>query len=377
MNQQNSKDWGVPIFPFTAIVGQDEMKLALILNVIDPEIGGILIMGDRGTGKSTTIRAIADLLPNIEAVADDPFNSHPTDEELMSNEVRSKIENESTFKTELIKVPMIELPLGATEDRVCGTIDIEKALTAGVKSFEPGLLAKANRGILYVDEINLLDDHLVDVLLDSAASGHNTVEREGISMRHPARFVLVGSGNPEEGELRPQLLDRFGMQAEVTTERDPTLRVKIVQERLAFDESPKLFIEKYAKPQQDLRDRIVKARKLLPEVQVNNELRIKLSEICGSLYIDGLRGDLVATRAAQAHAAYNNRKEVIDEDARKIIVLCLRHRLRKDPMDFDYYESARKTIIRKYLRAFDLPYDDETLKKVCRKWDSDNAISNL
>lgn len=377
MNQQNSKDWGVPIFPFTAIVGQDEMKLALILNVIDPEIGGILIMGDRGTGKSTTIRAIADLLPNIEAVADDPFNSHPTDEELMSNEVRSKIENESTFKTELIKVPMIELPLGATEDRVCGTIDIEKALTAGVKSFEPGLLAKANRGILYVDEINLLDDHLVDVLLDSAASGHNTVEREGISMRHPARFVLVGSGNPEEGELRPQLLDRFGMQAEVVTERDATLRVKIVQERLAFDESPQLFIEKYAKPQQDLRDRIVNARALLADVEIIDELRTKISEICGSLYIDGLRGDLVATRAAQAHAAYNNRKEVIDEDVRKIIVLCLRHRLRKDPMDFDYYESARKTIIRKYLRAFDLPYDDETLKKVCRKWDSDNAISNL
>lgn len=377
MTQQNSKDWGVPIFPFTAIVGQDEMKLALILNVIDPKIGGILIMGDRGTGKSTTIRAIADLLPNIEAVADDPFNSHPTDKELMSNEVLSKIENNSTFKTELIKVPMIELPLGATEDRVCGTIDIEKALTAGVKSFEPGLLAKSNRGILYVDEINLLDDHLVDVLLDSAASGRNTVEREGISIRHPARFVLVGSGNPEEGELRPQLLDRFGMQAEVITERDATLRVKIVQERLAFDESPKLFIEKYAKPQQDLRDRIVEARELLPEVQVNNELRTKISEICGSLYIDGLRGDLVATRAAQAHAAYHNRKEVTDEDVRKIIVLCLRHRLRKDPMDIDYYEDAQRIIMKKYLRAFDLPYDDETVTKLYQNWNSDKAISNL
>jgi magnesium chelatase subunit I len=377
MTEQNSKNWGVPIFPFTAIVGQDEMKLALILNVIDPKIGGILIMGDRGTGKSTTIRAIADLLPNIEAVADDSFNSHPTDRELMSNEVLSKIEDDSTLKTELIKVPMIELPLGATEDRVCGTIDIEKALTAGVKSFEPGLLAKSNRGILYVDEINLLDDHLVDVLLDSAASGRNTVEREGISIRHPARFVLVGSGNPEEGELRPQLLDRFGMQAEVVTERDATLRVKIVQERLAFDESPQLFIEKYAKPQQDLRDRIVNARALLADVEITEELRTKISEICGSLYIDGLRGDLVATRAAQAHAAYDNRKEVTNEDVRKIIVLCLRHRLRKDPMDIDYYDNAQRIVMKQYLRVFGLPYDDESITKLYQKWNSDNAISDL
>lgn len=377
MTEQNSKNWGIPIFPFTAIVGQDEMKLALILNVIDPKIGGILIMGDRGTGKSTTIRAIADLLPNIEAVADDPFNSHLTDRELMSNEVLSKIEDDSALKTELIKVPMIELPLGATEDRVCGTIDIEKALTAGVKSFEPGLLAKSNRGILYVDEINLLDDHLVDVLLDSAASGRNTVEREGISIRHPARFVLVGSGNPEEGELRPQLLDRFGMQAEVVTERDATLRVKIVQERLAFDESPQLFIEKYAKPQQDLRDRIVNARALLADVEIIDELRTKISEICGSLYIDGLRGDLVATRAAQAHAAYDNRKEVTNEDVRKIIVLCLRHRLRKDPMDIDYYDNAQRIVMKQYLRVFDLPYDDESITKLYQKWNSDNAISDL
>jgi len=358
MNQQNSQTSSIPTYPFTAIVGQEEMKLALILNVIDPKIGGVLIMGDRGTGKSTTIRAIADLLPSIEAVADDPFNSHPTDEELMSNEVRSKIEKNSTLKIESIKVPMIELPLGATEDRVCGTIDIEKALTAGVKSFEPGLLAKANRGILYVDEINLLDDHLVDVLLDSAASGRNTVEREGISVRHPARFVLVGSGNPEEGELRPQLLDRFGMQAEVITERGATLRVQIVQERIGFDESPKLFLEKYAKPQQELRERIVAARELLPKVQVNDELRIKISEICGSLYIDGLRGDLVATRAAQANAAYHNRDKVTDDDVAEIIVLCLRHRLRRDPMDIDYYSSAQKIIMKQYSKAFGLPYEE-------------------
>ena len=200
-----------PVFPFTAIIGQNEMKLALILNVIDPKIGGVMIMGDRGTGKSTTVRALVDLLPEIPVVANDPFNSHPSDPELMSQEVKEKRARREEIEVCQAKINMVDLPLGATEDRVCGTIDIEKALTEGVKAFEPGLLAKANRGILYVDEVNLLDDHLVDVLLDSAASGWNTVEREGISIRHPARFVLVGSGNPEEGELRPQLLDRFGI----------------------------------------------------------------------------------------------------------------------------------------------------------------------
>ena len=233
----------LPIFPFTAIVGQEEMKLALELNVIDSKIGGVMIMGDRGTGKSTTIRAIADLLPEIDVIKDDPFNSHPSDLELMSAEVRAKIENSDQMDLSTMKIPMVDLPLGATEDRVCGTIDIEKALTEGVKAFEPGLLAKVNRGILYVDEVNLLDDHLVDLLLDSAASGWNTVEREGISIRHPARFVLIGSGNPEEGELRPQLLDRFGMHAEIRTVKDPVLRVKIVEEVTSFAKSPEEFSE--------------------------------------------------------------------------------------------------------------------------------------
>jgi magnesium chelatase subunit I len=238
MVTENLKKFETPVFPFTAIVGQEEMKLALQLNVIDPKIGGVMIMGDRGTGKSTTIRAIADLLPEIEVVKDDPFNSHKSDLDLMGNEVKLAIQNNEPLETEFIKIPMVDLPLGATEDRVCGTIDIEKALTEGVKAFEPGLLAKANRGLLYVDEVNLLDDHLVDILLDSAASGWNTVEREGISIRHPARFVLVGSGNPEEGELRPQLLDRFGMHAEIRTVKDPILRVKVVEERTSFDQSP-------------------------------------------------------------------------------------------------------------------------------------------
>jgi len=246
-NIQVKKETERPVFPFTAIIGQEEMKLALILNVIDPRIGGVMIMGDRGTGKSTTIRAVADLLPAIKVVADDPFNSAVDDFELMSESVKIAVEKGEELATELKKVPMVDLPLGATEDRLCGTIDIEKALTEGIKAFEPGLLAKANRGILYVDEVNLLDDHLVDVLLDSAASGWNTVEREGISIKHPARFVLVGSGNPEEGELRPQLLDRFGMHAEIRTVRDPETRVRVVEERSNFDQNPDEFCKQIKK----------------------------------------------------------------------------------------------------------------------------------
>lgn len=334
MVQDDLKNFTTPVFPFTAIVGQEEMKLALQLNVIDPKIGGVMIMGDRGTGKSTTIRAIADLLPKIEVVTDDPFNSHPTNLELMSNEVKLAIQNKQTdIETEWIKIPMVDLPLGATEDRVCGTIDIEKALTEGIKAFEPGLLAKANRGILYVDEVNLLDDHLVDILLDSAASGWNTVEREGISIRHPARFVLVGSGNPEEGELRPQLLDRFGMHAEIRTVKDPILRVKVVEERTAFDQSPMIWIENYEVKQQELRDKIVTAQQLLPNVEIDYDFRVKISEVCSRLDVDGLRGDIVTNRAARAHAAYNSRDKVTIEDISKIITLCLRHRLRKDPLE--------------------------------------------
>jgi|TARA_B110000977_G_scaffold148554_1_gene188364 magnesium chelatase subunit I len=327
------KKFTSPVFPFSAIVGQEEMKLALQLNVIDPKIGGVMIMGDRGTGKSTTIRAIADLLPEIEVVKDDSFNSHPTDLDLMGNEVKKAISNGESLELANIKIPMIDLPLGATEDRVCGTIDIEKALTEGIKAFEPGLLAKANRGLLYVDEVNLLDDHLVDILLDSAASGWNTVEREGISIRHPARFVLVGSGNPEEGELRPQLLDRFGMHAEIRTVKDPILRVKVVEERTSFDQNPEIWIENYEEDQEKLRNKIIQAQKLLPTVKIDYDLRVKISEICSQLDVDGLRGDIVTNRAAKAFAAYNERDIVTQEDIATIITLCLRHRLRKDPLE--------------------------------------------
>jgi len=307
-------------FPFAAIIGQDEMKLALQLNVIDPKIGGVMIMGDRGTGKSTTIRALADLLPDITIIKDDPFNTDPSG-------------FEKDYETEKLQIPMVELPLGATEDRVCGTINLKEVLSGGKNTFEPGLLARANRGLLYVDEINLLDDHLVDVLLDSAASGWNTVEREGISIKHPARFILIGSGNPEEGELRPQLLDRFGMHAEIRTIRDPILRVKVVEERMSFDQSPQNWIEKYQDEQILIQNRIINAQELLKKVTISKEFQYKIAEICSELQIEGLRGDIVSTRAAKALAAFEERTEVTVEDIKRTISLCLRHRLRRDPME--------------------------------------------
>ncbi len=322
-----------PVFPFTAIVGQEEMKLALILNIIDPKIGGVMIMGDRGTGKSTTIRALADLLPEIDVVANDPFNSDPRDPELMGDEVRDMVESGQSPTITQKKVQMVDLPLGATEDRVCGTIDIEKALAEGIKAFEPGLLAKANRGILYVDEVNLLDDHLVDVLLDSAASGWNTVEREGISIRHPARFVLVGSGNPEEGDLRPQLLDRFGMHAQIRTVKDPELRVQIVEQRTQFDQSPPEFLVEYQPGQTALQEKLVVAQERLKTVNIDRDLKVKISEMCSSLDVDGLRGDIVTNRAAKALTAYEGRDDVTVDDIKRVATLCLRHRLRKDPME--------------------------------------------
>ena len=323
-------------FPFAAIIGQEEMKLALQLNVIDPKIGGVMIMGDRGTGKSTTIRALADLLPDIRIIKNDPFNTDP----------KGFLKN--NCETENVKIPMVELPLGATEDRVCGTINLKEVLSGGKNSFEPGLLARANRGLLYVDEINLLDDHLVDILLDSAASGWNTIEREGISIKHPARFILIGSGNPEEGELRPQLLDRFGMHAEIRTIREPHLRVQIVEERISFDKSPEFWLEKYTVEQDAIQEKIRKAQNLLPVVSISQDFQLKISQICSELGVEGLRGDLVSTRAAKALAALEARVEVTIEDIRRTIVLCLRHRLRKDPMESLSSGNRIQTVFEKY-----------------------------
>ena len=344
------------VFPFTSVIGQEEMKLALLLNVIDPRIGGVMIMGDRGTGKSTTIRALADLLPAIEVVEGDPYNSSLDDPDLQSNDVRERIDSGSDIQKGEKQVPMIDLPLGATEDRLCGTIDIEKALSEGVRAFEPGLLAKANRGLLYVDEVNLLDDHLVDVLLDSAASGWNTVEREGISVRHPARFVLIGSGNPEEGELRPQLLDRFGMSVEVRTVREAKLRVQVVDQRTAFDENPDSFSDSVQEKQDTLQQKVVDAQNLLKEVSIDEDLRLSISAVCGELDVDGLRGDIVTNRAARALAAFEGRKEVTEEDIARVVSTALRHRLRKDPLET---VDSGDRVIKAFCKVFEKNESDD------------------
>ena len=347
------------VFPFTAVIGQEEMKLALLLNVIDPRIGGVMIMGDRGTGKSTTIRALADLLPAIEVVKGDPYNSSPNDPDLQSQEVLESIGEGNNLELDNKQVPMVDLPLGATEDRLCGTIDIEKALSEGVKAFEPGLLAKANRGLLYVDEVNLLDDHLVDVLLDSAASGWNTVEREGVSVRHPARFVLIGSGNPEEGELRPQLLDRFGMSVEVKTVRDADLRVKVVDQRTSFDNDPEGFTNIMNEKQSELQGKVVAAQNNLSKVKIDDDLRLNISAICGELDVDGLRGDIVTNRSAKAIAAFEGRDEVSDDDVARVITCSLRHRLRKDPLE--QVDSGEK-VIKAFCKVFEID-EKENLSK--------------
>ncbi|AIQ97686.1 Protoporphyrin IX Mg-chelatase subunit I [Prochlorococcus sp. MIT 0801] len=332
------------------------MKLALLLNVIDPRIGGVMIMGDRGTGKSTTIRALADLLPAIEVVEGDPYNSSLEDPDLQSNDVRERIDSGSDIQKGEKQVPMIDLPLGATEDRLCGTIDIEKALSEGVRAFEPGLLAKANRGLLYVDEVNLLDDHLVDVLLDSAASGWNTVEREGISVRHPARFVLIGSGNPEEGELRPQLLDRFGMSVEVRTVREAKLRVQVVDQRTAFDNDPESFSDSVQEKQASLQQKVVDAQNILNEVFIDEDLRLRISAVCGELDVDGLRGDIVTNRAARALAAFEGRKEVTEEDIARVVSTALRHRLRKDPLE---QVDSGDRVIKAFCKVFERNESDD------------------
>lgn len=321
------------VFPFTAIIGQTNMKLALILNIIDPRIGGVMSMGDRGTGKSTVVRSLVDLLPKIEIIKDDPFNSHPSNLDLMSQEIKSMKLEDRFLQTDFIQTPMVDLPLGATEDRVCGSIDIEKALLNGAKAFEPGLLAKANRGILYVDEVNLLDDHLVDILLDSAASGWNTVEREGISIVHPARFILIGSGNPEEGELRPQLLDRFGMHVRIKTIKDPISRVKIVERRSNFEKNANNFLINYSYLQSFLKNRIINARNSLKSIKMDYQYKVNIAELCSRLNIDGLRGDIVTNRAVKAFVALNSRKAVLDKDIFSVLSLCLIHRLKKNPLE--------------------------------------------
>lgn len=321
------------VYPFTAIVGQAEMKLALLLSVIDPHIGGVIIMGHRGTGKSTAVRALADLLPLIKKVKGCDFGCDPDRTNEWCQDCVRTFSHDARVTTERGAVPVVELPLGATEDRVCGTLDIERALVEGVKAFEPGLLARANRGFLYIDEVNLLDDHLVDVLLDAAASGRNVVEREGISVTHPSRFVLVGSGNPEEGELRPQLLDRFGLYTQITTITDLDQRVEIVERRERFDADPAAFYSEQASEQDELRKRITRAKKLLPRVETDRALLMQIAQLCVSLNVDGHRGELTIARGARALAAFGGRTKATLDDARRVAVMSLRHRLRRDPLE--------------------------------------------
>jgi magnesium chelatase subunit I len=313
-------------FPFTAIVGQDEMKLALILTAIDPGIGGVLVMGDRGTGKSTAVRALAALLPPVQAVRGCPVNSaRPEDVPAWAELATREVETRPT--------PVIDLPLGATEDRVTGALDIERALVDGVKAFQPGLLARANRGYLYIDEVNLLEDHIVDLLLDVAQSGENVVEREGLSIRHPARFVLVGSGNPEEGELRPQLLDRFGLSVEVTSPKDIETRVEVIRRRDAYDRDRSGYAAVWAGDEGALRARIVAARTGLAGVEAPNTALYDCAALCLALGSDGLRGELTLLRAARALAAYEGAGVVGRDHLRRVAPMALRHRLRRDPLD--------------------------------------------
>jgi len=318
-------------FPFAAIVGQDEMCMALQVVAVDPTVGGVLVLGDRGTGKSTAVRALADLLPPIEVVLGCPYGCAPKDKPSGC----AHCESLKTGKPKTAKrpVPVIDLPLGATEDRVVGALDLEKALSQGVKQFAPGLLAQANRGFLYIDEVNLLEDHLVDLLIDVAASGENLVEREGLSVRHPAKFVLIGSGNPEEGELRPQLLDRFGLSVEVRTPQDLDLRVNVVKRRDAFDRDPEGFKADWAEANTKLRQRILKAQKAVAQLEIPDDLLRLCAKLCHALGTDGLRAELTLMRATRAYAALHGAKKVTSAHLRAIAPLALRHRLRRNPLD--------------------------------------------
>ncbi len=319
------------VFPFSAIVGQEEMKLALLATAVDPAIGGVLVFGDRGTGKSTAVRAMAGLLPAMDVVPGCPYNSDPGTP--CDCDTCSPSGNKTRPRGRRTPVPVVDLPLGVTEDRVVGALDLERALVSGEKAFEPGLLARANRGYLYIDEVNLLEDHIVDLLLDVAASGENVVEREGLSVRHPARFVLVGSGNPEEGELRPQLLDRFGLSVEVATPTDLGDRIEIIRRREAFERHRADYVKRWASREGKVRAGIRRARERLDATDVSDATMERIAELCIALETDGLRGELTLVRVARAVAALEGDDEVSLRHLRRVAPMALRHRLRRDPLD--------------------------------------------
>ena len=313
-------------FPFSAIVGQDEMKTAMILTAVDPSIGGVLVFGDRGTGKSTAVRALADLLPPIRVVAGCPVNSEKAAD-------CPPWAGVTGTASRTVPTPVVDLPLGATEDRVTGALDIERALTDGTRAFQPGLLARANRGYLYIDEVNLLEDHIVDLLLDVAQSGENVVERDGLSIRHAARFVLVGSGNPEEGELRPQLLDRFGLSVEVASPTEIADRIEVLKRRDAYERDTAAFMLRWEAENAAIRDRILRARKALRKLKTPEKTLVDVAGLCLKLGADGLRGELTLLKAARALAAYRDDTAVTRVHVRAVAASALRHRLRRDPLD--------------------------------------------
>ncbi|MFC5677231.1 magnesium chelatase subunit D family protein [Aeromicrobium endophyticum] len=316
-------------YPFSAVVGSDDMALALTLSTISPAIGGVLVRGEKGTAKSTMVRALASILPPIDVIAGDRFSSDPREAQPLSPD--GPFGPDADVETRAVR--LVELPVGATEDRVLGSLHLEKALSEGVTEYEPGLLARAHRGILYVDEVNLLHDHLVDLLLDAAAMGRSTVERDGVSVEHAARFVLVGTMNPEEGELRPQLLDRFGLTVEVAAPRDPAVRVEVVRRRLAYETDPDAFAARFADDEAALTDRIQAAQKLVEQVDLSDWAMLKIAEVCAAFEVDGMRADIVTARAASAHAAWNGRTAVTRDDIRAAARLALPHRRRRNPFD--------------------------------------------
>jgi Mg-chelatase subunit ChlI len=322
----------MPIYPFTAIVGQERMRRALILNAIYPQIGGVLIRGERGTAKSTAARALAALLPEIEVVADCHFSCDPSQPATWCTECRERAEAGEELPRAHHKTQFVDLPVSATEDRVVGTLDIERAIQKGERHFEPGVLAAANRGVLYVDEVNLLDDHVVDLLLDAAAMGVNVVEREGISFSHPARFILIGTMNPEEGDLRPQLLDRFALCVDMQGIRDPAARMAIMERNLACEADPDGFCHDWADKEEVLSDEIVRARQLLPEVKYSQRDLAAIAMMMSKLGVDGHRADLVVLKAARAHAAYEGRSRLSDRDILLAAELALPHRLKRHPL---------------------------------------------
>ncbi|MGI5354493.1 putative cobaltochelatase [Streptomyces sp. CA-252508] len=317
-----------PHYPFTAIVGQDDLRLGLLLNAVSPAVGGVLVRGEKGTAKSTAVRALAALMPDVDVVAGCRFSCAPGSPD-------PACPDGPHTAAEAVRRParMVELPVGASEDRLVGALDIERALADGVKAFEPGLLADAHRGVLYVDEVNLLHDHLVDLLLDAAAMGASYVEREGVSVRHAARFLLVGTMNPEEGELRPQLLDRFGLTVEVAASREPDQRVEVVRRRLAFDDDPAAFAARWAGEEAALRERIVAARALLPQVRLGDAALRQIAATCAAFEVDGMRADIVMARTATALAAWAGRTDVTSDDVRQAALLALPHRRRRNPFD--------------------------------------------